>query len=761
MSKAAARALAQRCRELHRQGLDAVAAERRAFDEFLGDPNSQMANGPTLYEDFLQAYAPEQRRLRGVYYTPAPVVAAQVRLAADLLEQRLGCVAGFGNEQVLMVDPATGTGNYPLAVITNALERGANLPRMRLFESLPGAARLARAHGLDVEECDVLATPLAIDAPIVVCLGNPPYRRARRNAAPLDLVADSSPPGTGIHLKNAYNDYVYFWRWALRTVFEQRRGPGIVSFVSASSYVRGPGFAGLRQMLRGALDELWIIDLEGDQLAARQTVNVFPIRTPVAIALGVRFAATSSTEPPLVHYARLTGEREAKLAQLDRLRHLSDLTWQVAPGESSAPFTPRSRSAYQSWPQLSELFPWQLSGAQLKRMWPIGPTPELLRGRWDRLLALHGAERAAALHETRDRQLDSAPPDLRDAACRLEPLGSLPAGAACLEPVRYAYRSFDRHWVLPDARLGDFMRPALWRVLGPRQIFVTSLLTNVIGPGPAAVATALVPDLDHFRGSFGARAVIPLWRDAGGMVPNVAGHWLEPLTELYGADVDAEMLMAYCYALLGTRSYVRRFEEELRTPGPRVPFPVDAGLFMRAAGLGRRLLWLHTFGERCENNGARLTGEARCVEPPGERFPAEFAYDAAERTLRVGEGVFGPLAPQVWEYSVSGMRIVPSWLRRRISRTLRHKSPLDAIALNRWTARLTGELLEVIWLLEGTLALEPELDAVLDEIVSGGGVALADRRWRQQRLDVERLQGSREDIALTLVAAELLEHRPL
>jgi hypothetical protein len=149
------------------------------------------------------------------------------------------------------------------------------------------------------------------------------------------------------------------------------------------------------------------------------------------------------------------------------------------------------------------------------------------------------------------------------------------------------------------------------------------------------------------------------------------------------------------------------------------------------------------------------------VVPPGERFPADYGYDAKEQSLHVGKGVFEPLTPDVWDYSVSGMRIVPSWLRRRISRTTRHRSPLDAIGPEQWTAALTQELLEVIWVLEATLALEPELDAVLDEIVSGGGEAFALIRPRQQCLDVERLQRSREDKALPLVAAELLEHRPL
>src|SRR2546430_708902 len=123
-------------------------------------------------------------------------------------------------------------------------------------------------------------------------------------------------------------------------------------------------------------------------------------------------------------------------------------------------------------------------------------SPDVLRRRWQRLLELPPQERLRAFGPTRDRDLSCTPADLLDPNARLPPLRELREGAVCLEPVRYAYRSFDRQWVLPDARLGDFMRPGLWRIAGPRQTFLTSLLTNVLGSGPAAVATAYVPDLD-------------------------------------------------------------------------------------------------------------------------------------------------------------------------------------------------------------------------------------------------------------------------
>ena len=46
-------------------------------------------------------------------------------------------------------------------------------------------------------------------------------------------------------------------------------------------------------------------------------------------------------------------------------------------------------------------------------------------------------------------------------------------------------------------------------------------------------------------------------------------------------------------------------------------------------------------------------------------------------------------------------------------------SPLDDIRPERWTARMSDELLELIWVLESTLAMEPELEEALDKVVAG------------------------------------------
>jgi hypothetical protein len=240
------------------------------------------------------------------------------------------------------------------------------------------------------------------------------------------------------------------------------------------------------------------------------------------------------------------------------------------------------------------------------------------------------------------------------------------------------------------------MRPALWRIHGQQQVFLTSMLTNVLGPGPAAIATALVPDLDHFRGSFGARGVIPLWLDPAGQLANVAGAWLEKL------GVSAPELMAYCYALLCAPSYTRRFEDDLRIPGPRLPITRDRAVFRRAVSLGQTLIQVHTF----KDVRSRRAQVVRDIGPP---FPRSYAY--TDGHVDLGEGRIGPVDEEVWSFGVSGYRVLPMWLRRRVHP--RVKSPLDAIVPDQWSVELTRELLELVWLLEFTVELGPALDEVL------------------------------------------------
>ncbi len=215
---------------------------------------------------------------------------------------------------------------------------------------------------------------------------------------------------------------------------------------------------------------------------------------------------------------------------------------------------------------------------------------------------------------------------------------------------------------------------------------MTTLLTDVLGDGPAAIATTLIPDLHHFCNR-GAKDVIPLWCDSGGTEPNITRGVLDALQATYGQQVAPEDLFAYCYALLATPQYVQTFWDELTLPGPRVPITKDHALFARAAALGQKLIWLHTYAERFVPPGKKAgkvpAGKARIAvgTPVGEaQYPETFRYDAAKQELHVGEGVFTDVRPEVWNFSVSGFEVVKSWLAYRMrDRAGKSSSPLDAI----------------------------------------------------------------------------------
>ena len=491
----------------------------------------------------------------------------------------------------------------------------------------------------------------------------------------------------------------------------------------------------MRQMMREVFDELWILDLEGDKLGARKTDGVFNITVGTCIALGVKAGAANVQTPAQVRYCKVTGSTKDKLEQLDEIEKLADVAWRDCPDDWRAPFLPRSgNAAFWQMPLLTDLFPWQNPGAKWHRTWPIGATEELLRARWAALMNAQGDQRAKLFHDTTSRKTHlSYLDEISATGARLDSLGSLPRDAATPPLQRYGFRSFDRQWILNDVRLGDRLRPPLWRSYGPRQIFFTGMTSEIYGDGPALTATPYIPDLHHFSGR-GGKDVIPLWRDAAATQTNVTAGVVETLSEIYGREIKAVDLFAAVYALLFARAYVERFADELLIPGPRVPLPRDVAAFERAADLGHQLIRLHTWGERdLQNNtpsgevaqGAATYDVAPSPEP--QHYPVTYAYDANARRLSVGAGEWNNVAPDVWNYSVSGLPVVESWLKyRMLDGAGRKSSPLDSIRPEFWSSEMSRELSELLWTLEGSLALEPGCAALLEEVMSGELIGASD-----------------------------------
>jgi predicted helicase len=338
-----------------------------------------------FYETFLAHYDPGMRQRRGVYYTPEPVVSYIVRSIDHLLKTRFDRPMGLADENVMILDPACGTGTFLYFVIqeihdTVLRERGAGAWNSYVREKLLGRifgfellmAPYAMAHmklalqlqewGYDFEgderlgiyltnsleeaitkaetlgfarfiseEADA-AAEIKRDEPIMVVLGNPPYSVSSANkGAHIEHLMERYKEAVRDerNIQPLSDDYIKFMRFAHDRI--ERTGYGIVGMITNHSYLSGLIHRGMRQELLKSFDEIYILNLHGNALLGEAAPdggpdqNVFDIRQGVAIAL---LADTPGGEPGAdVGYADLWGLRDGKYRFL--LEHAIGVTgWQ-------------------------------------------------------------------------------------------------------------------------------------------------------------------------------------------------------------------------------------------------------------------------------------------------------------------------------------------------------------------------------------------------------------------------------------------------
>ncbi|WP_041918675.1 N-6 DNA methylase [Gloeocapsa sp. PCC 7428] len=280
-----------------------------------------------FYEDFLKAYKPQMRERRGVYYTPEPVVSYMVRSVDILLKEKFNKPLGLADPEVMILDPACGTGTFLLWICQliyqrfqespEALTEGLSdkswsgyvkerlLPRIFGFELLMAPYAIAHlklslfleetGYQFDsgkrlgvyltntledsVKKSETLfeefialeaneAVGIKQEEPVMVVVGNPPYsgHSENKNQWISELVRDYyQVDGMPLGEKNP--------KWLQDDYvkfirFSQWRiaktGMGILAFITNHGYLDNPTFRGMRQSLDNTFDEIYVLDLHGN-----------------------------------------------------------------------------------------------------------------------------------------------------------------------------------------------------------------------------------------------------------------------------------------------------------------------------------------------------------------------------------------------------------------------------------------------------------------------------------------------------------------
>ncbi len=705
---------------------------------------AEAADGPGAVAGVLRQVA---ERLVGFELQMGPFAVAELR-ATDLL-------ASHGASA-----PASGMRFY----VTDTLDD-------------PNAAMAELGSGLRlIAESRRRANEVKRKANVTVVVGNPPYlqpaegtggwvehgsRAHGRTARP--ILDDFRRAGNGRVEYVLKNSHVYFWRWATWKVWESTPtdaddgDAGVICFITTSGYLRGPGFKGMREYLRRHASEGWVIDLTPEGHTPDVPTRIFPgVRQPLAIGLFIRKPDARREIPATIHYRAVHGRQADKFEKLAQIR-LDDDGWREARSDWTAPLTPAAGTGWDEYPALNDLMPWSSPGVKPNKTWVYSPSRSLLTDRWQEFVAsVDLRERAVLLKGTvfsADRvplkplpaQLFEVPPPF-PGEDGIPPTGPLSRETGPRPPVvRAAFRVFDRQWLLADSRLVERGRPDLWAARREGQVFAVEQHAHPIEDGPGVVFASLLPDQHHFNNRGGR--TLPLLHPDGS--PNLAPGLVRALSAEFGREVAATDVLAYVAGVVAHPGFTRTFADELTTPGLRVPVTADGDLFAEAVALGEQVIWLHSYGETYAGTG-RPSGAVRYARgderqpqalTPVTRMPTDVIYDADRSIIVLGDGEFGPVREEAWNYDVGGRNVIKSWVNyRKAEPGGKKNSPLDRNHVDEWDPDWTTEFIDLLTVLTRLVELEPEqadlLERVLASPVLGGeALRLAGVRWPSKPTD--------------------------
>lgn len=333
-----------------------------------------------FYEDFLKVYDPEERMIRGNYYTPPPVVNFIVRGINQILKKNFSIADGLADsKQVQLLDFATGTGTFLLEAmqqmfeepgIANSKTLQKSLVKDHVLENFYGfeyliapytVAHLKLSQFLKDKGCEIteplkifLTNTLEIKAPqenipfmqklreesasayevkktdILVITGNPPYNVKSSNPWPVDIENPDNKKIFGKKLQiNPYkpegetklnwDDYVKFIRFAHHKMEVVARG--VIGIITNNSFLNAITLRQMRNRLMKDFNAIYILNLHGNSLIGELAPDGKQDASVFDIRVGtcITFLVKTEKKPQhcQVYYAAIKSSR-----QLDKYRQL-------------------------------------------------------------------------------------------------------------------------------------------------------------------------------------------------------------------------------------------------------------------------------------------------------------------------------------------------------------------------------------------------------------------------------------------------------
>lgn len=674
-----------------------------------------------VYENFYKAYNPKAADRLGIVYTPNEIVRFMIESTDYLLHRHFGKI--LADEQVEILDPATGTGTFITELIEylpshrlqykylNEIHCNevailpyyiANLNIEYTYQQKMGEYQefqnICLVDTLDhtsyhYKQMDLFAMTMENtqrinrqnDREISVIIGNPPYNAWQENfnlnnANRAYSSIDNRIRGTYVKQgkaqnKNAlYDMYVRFVRWASDSIGKN----GVIAFISNSSFIDGLAFDGFRKAIAQEFNEVWMIDTKGNarnsgERRRKEGGNVFNDEIKVGIA--VYF---------LVRSEKLEGFKVYYNALADYAKSEEKQAYFVANKFDQLPFDHIRPDKKHNWINLTdndfdELLP--LIDKEVKagrsdeavfKLFSAGIKTQ--RDEW--VYAFSQTSLAAKMEffvETYQATLKD--PDYLDKnkikwdaeltrylARRIEK----EFDKNCI--TESLYRPFTKKYLYFDKQFNG--RTYQWFNIY-NEDESKSIIFNVGNPDFACLCSCSIVDLVNLKFGNGGTQCLPLYRydKEGNRHDNITDWGLQQIQTHYSdTTLQKTDIFHYTYAVLHNPQYRQKYEQNLKRDFPRLPLYDD---FWQWSNWGKQLMELHLNYETIEPYPLQ---QIDIPLKPNQLNKPKLKADKTKNTITLDNiTTLQNIPPIAWDYKL-GNRSALEWILDQH----KEKKPKDA-----------------------------------------------------------------------------------
>lgn len=664
----------------------------------LRDFNRQTGNGKEdpvvyFYEQFLDIYEKEQKKRKGVYYTPAPVVDFMTRTVSELLHDKFGCSDGFASSNISILDPAVGTGTFLRRIIQEAkkdfqkstqltkygswsnfvgrdlLNRLTGIELMMppyalahmklamilketgyLFDSrarlriyladslLPITQEMGKETSQDIFFRELNGAAQAQRGRINIVIGNPPYRAdsVNKGAWIMKLMDDYKlEPNSSDKLRERNpkvinDDYVKFTRLAQEIVKEQE--DAIIAYVTPHSYTDNLTFRGMRWQLLRDFSEIYILDLHGNLYGREQAPTGNRDENVFdRITQGICISFFIKRKKTNNNSASVFyGEFYG--SREEKYQLLCTNSFRTIQWRNITPRPPH----YFLKPKDASDEQFYSSGVSLNELFPIN----------DGGVKTHDDENLVSL---------------------------IPFSTTYNQP--YEYRPFDLRYINYDRTLVKRNRyKVMHNFIGHENLGLVINRQVVAGEcwSHVQIVRHMIDNRLHYSRK-GIPVVCPMYiydEDNGNIKANVSeallqkfvtatGESFAPFSQSHTAGCFSMIdLFCYVYAVLGSDAYRQKYRILLSVDFPRIPLPHDCDVFTRMVAFGKKLLDLHT-GNTIPNNvlGIVFNGS-------GDNVVSDYRVEG-QRVYINSSQYFDNVPSDVVEFEFGGYVGLKKWFKDR------------------------------------------------------------------------------------------------